>query len=73
MDIRKLKNPTAKDSSFTYVGREYTVKAGETVDFDGRIVAYYLSCVNGPLVEPEEVTAAPVEEPKVEPKVEEKK
>ena len=72
MDIRKLKNPTAKDSSFTYVGKEYTVKAGETESFDGKVVKHYLAHVNGPLVEPEEVTAAPVEEPKEEPKVEKK-
>ena len=69
MDIRKLKNPTAKDSSFTYVGKEYAVKAGETEDFYGKVVKHYIAHVNGPLVEPEEVTEAP----KAEPKVEEKK
>lgn len=67
MDIRKLKNPTAKDSTFTYVSREYEVKAGETVEFDGKVVTHYLQHVNGPLVEPEDVTPV-VEEPKVEPK-----
>ena len=70
MDIRKLKNPTIKDSSFIYVGKEYTVEAGKTVEFEGKVVAHYLSCVNGPLVEPEDIT--PVEEPKEEPKVEKK-
>ena len=71
MDIRKLKNPTIKDSSFTYVGREHTVKAGETEDFPGDVVKFYISCVNGPLVEPEDIKPVK-EELKEEPKVEKK-
>jgi len=67
MDIRKLKNPTAKDSAFIYVGTEHVVKAGETVDFEGKVVTHYLQHVNGPLVEPEDITPVK-EEPKEEPK-----
>ena len=69
MDIRKLKNPTIKDSSFIYVGKEYTVKAGKAEQFPGEVVAFYLQHVNGPLVEPEDITPEVKEE---EPKVEKK-
>lgn len=71
MDIRKLENPTIKDSAFTYAGMERVVKAGKTESFPAEIVQFYLQHVNGPLVES---TNSPAPEaPKEEPKVEEKK
>lgn len=68
MEIRRLKNPTSKDTEFMYGGQTFVIKAGEEESFSAEVAKHYSLHVNGPLVD---VTDEPA--PKEEKKAEEPK
>lgn len=68
MEIRRLRNPTKKDTEFKYGGRVFVVKAGEEESFPEEIVKHYTMHISGgPLVDVTDEPAPKKEEKKSEP------
>ena len=63
MEIRRLKNPTTKDTEFMYGGQTFVIKAGQEESFSAEVAKHYTQHVNGPLVD---ITDEPAPEKKAE-------